>query len=273
MKNIRLYVLSAFLLLGSITGISFAEGIKISTGSILLSGKAGDVFKGSFTVTSAEDNLREVTLEKNVKTWFLLEENKDIRQDSWIRVVPEKLVLKAGDERIVTYNVSVPPDAAGFLMAMITFEVLPEEKEKKAAAEKRGSVDEEDIGEGLSGDGLLLPQQSEQISAENGDDLKEEEILFIYNLPVYLLVIGKTSLTYEISDITLENTTDNFNMNFKVENTGNVFIKPEEILIQVEELEEPESGKKCGYLLCSTPNCLSFPGICLNIKAAGNDWN
>lgn len=221
--------------------------VYISSSSIFLTGVPDEKITGSFTltfdtsITTKEEISEEIHLETEVKTWFLLEENKDIRLNSWIRVTPKEIVLLPGEPMNVRYRVQVPPDAQGYLMAMITFETIPYEPEEVPEELEENQTPEDIFDEDIAGQENIngpdeqedTPTNKKEEKIDKEEQEEEDETIMVYSLPVYLVVEGRTAVQYLIRGVSLEPSPGSLAVSLDLENTGNVFIRPEEITIAI----------------------------------------
>lgn len=222
--------------------VLFSEGMHISSSAVLLHGSPGEQLSGKFTVHADTDNPHEVTLEKNVKTWFLLDENRDVSLSSWLRVFPSRdITIPPGEEAKLQYRVTVPVDAQGYLMAMVTLQMLPYKPEEEVEDEEKENGDDEAVDDDINGeeqnttDKPEKDDEAEAKSAElNPNELqKQEEKLMVYSIPIYLLVEGKTLIEYSIPQVQMSWHNEHISALVEIENTGNVFLKPAKILLTI----------------------------------------
>jgi len=117
--TITLCLLSVNSLLAGITVEPVRQEIKVS---------AGKEAQGSYFVYNVGKEPTRVTVAP--RDWFVLEENKGIKIDSWLRITPQEVDLEPGEKREVKYEVAVPTRAIGELVAMVSF--VPQAEEESA---------------------------------------------------------------------------------------------------------------------------------------------
>lgn len=205
----------------------FAGDVHISSSAIFLRGIPGQTFKGSFSLAySPEEVDEEVHLETSIKTWFILDENRDIPLHSWLKIFPRDIILKPEESIKVTYRVTVPQDAQGYLMGMVTFETLPPEPEEEEAEQQ----DEEETE--------IIEEESAKAVATEEEE--EEEKIMVYSIPVYLLVEGTIKTECSVTRIELSREENKLLGMLELENTGNVFLRPEHIEMRIQDTEGNE---------------------------------
>jgi hypothetical protein len=86
----------------------------------------GEGARGSYFVYNVGEKPTRVSVAP--RDWFILEENKGIKVDSWLKITPQELDLEPGESEEVKYEVAVPTGAIGELVAMISFIPRAEEE-------------------------------------------------------------------------------------------------------------------------------------------------
>jgi hypothetical protein len=86
----------------------------------------GKEAQGSYFMYNVGKERTRVTVAP--RDWFVLEENRGINVDSWLRISPRELDLEPGERKEVKYEVAVPARAIGELVAMISFAPQAEEE-------------------------------------------------------------------------------------------------------------------------------------------------
>ncbi len=81
--------------------------------------------EGSYYVYN-ETN-KDLHIKISARNWFVLEENKDIKLDSWLEFEPDELILSPGEKRELKFKAKIPDEAKGELSAMISFAPQSEE--------------------------------------------------------------------------------------------------------------------------------------------------
>ncbi len=115
--TITFCLLSVKSLFAGITVEPVRQEIKVSPGK-----KA----QGSYFVYNVGKEPAHITVAP--RDWFVLKENKGISADSWLRIMPQELDLEPGERKEVKYEVAVPTEAVGELVAMISFVPQAEEE-------------------------------------------------------------------------------------------------------------------------------------------------
>lgn len=87
---------------------------------------SGGEVQGSYFVYNVGKEPTHITVAP--RDWFVLEENKGLKIDSWLRITPQELDLEPGERKEVKYEVAVPAGAIGELVAMISFIPRAEEE-------------------------------------------------------------------------------------------------------------------------------------------------
>jgi hypothetical protein len=80
---------------------------------------AGGSQEGSYYVYNETD--KNLYIKVSARNWFVLEENEDIKIDSWLEFEPEEFNLSPGEWGKLKFKVKVPEEAKGELSAMISF--------------------------------------------------------------------------------------------------------------------------------------------------------
>lgn len=236
----KIIILIIILIITGFIRIGFTEEVHISSSAIFLQGKPGQTFTGFFSLTYTPEKIdgktvsrkrdkEEVHLETSIKTWFILDENRDIPLHSWVRISPRDILLKPEESKKVTYHVTVPPDAQGYLMAMVTFETLPPEPEGEEAEKK---VEEETE--------IIEEEATDKKETEEEEEKEEEEKIMIYSIPVYILVEGTIKTECSVTRIDISREEDTLLGTLELENTGNVFLRPEHIEMRIQDTEGNE---------------------------------
>lgn len=94
-------------------------GLNISPSRAEISMPAGQSYTNAYMVTNAYDIPIDVGVA--TKDWYVTAENKGIGIDDWLRVSTDGFHLAVGESREVQYEVSVPTQAVGSLVGMISF--------------------------------------------------------------------------------------------------------------------------------------------------------
>lgn len=123
---------------------------------------------------------------------------------------------------------------------------------KTADDEENENDDDEavDVGDDINGeeqDTTDKPEKDEKKQAESAEvsqkveelqkQEEEEEKLMVYSIPIYLLIEGKTLIKYVFSQVHLNWVEEHISALVEIENTGNVFIKPEKIFLTIHDDE------------------------------------
>lgn len=96
------------------------------TKSIVLS--KGEAQSGTYVVYNNTDEVQHVNVEP--RYWHMVDENKDIPLESWLKIVPLEFDIEPKEKKEVAFSVAIPQEAIGELAAMIAFR--PEPKEEQA---------------------------------------------------------------------------------------------------------------------------------------------
>lgn len=223
----KIVILLMLIIISGIAVIkSSSEEIHISSSSILLTGRPGRVFNGNFTIYTDTGNLRSVGLEGQLKPWFLLEENKTINLRKWVRISPLSFELEPGESKIINYHITVPEEAVGYMMVMLTYQTKPIEPEEELEFEgEENQVDAEfqDFGPAVENN---LPKEKEE---------KKKEKVMVYNLPVYLIIEGKTEINFKVKNLQIQNKEKKAVTSLELENQGNIFIRPNLMEIRIHD--------------------------------------
>jgi hypothetical protein len=87
----------------------------------------GETQEGLYLVVNHSDKLQHITIEP--RDWHRAKYNQDIPLDSWLKLTPVEFDLEPGQQKKVAYEVTVPEDAVGELVAMIAFAPRPLEEQ------------------------------------------------------------------------------------------------------------------------------------------------
>lgn len=80
---------------------------------------------GTYVVYNDSDEIKHVNVIP--RYWHMVEENKTIPLDSWLKIDPAEFDIGPKEKREVVYTVSVPKEAVGELAVMIAFKPKPKE--------------------------------------------------------------------------------------------------------------------------------------------------
>ncbi|MBD3271795.1 MAG: hypothetical protein GF384_04565 [Elusimicrobia bacterium] len=229
-----------FLFPGIVGSVIHAQGVHISTSVVRINASPGADIKGNFLVSLSTQTVHdleipgEVVLETSVKTWFMPEENKDVRTSSWLSVYPETLSISSGTVHELTYRVSVPMMAQGYLAGMITLETLPPEPEPVVPEEE--APEEEDFF-----DDEFMPDEPEEqdtvvTEAEPVEIVEEEQPVVVYSVPVYLIIQGTETMDGKLVNLSAQRSKEGkkINLSLSLENTGNIIMFPEIVTLTLE---------------------------------------
>jgi len=105
---------------------SLFAGISVEPVRQEISVVPGKEAQGGYFVYNVGKEPTHVTV--GPRDWFVLEENRGIKVDSWLKIMPQELDLEPGERKEVKYEVAVPTGAIGELVAMISFVPQAEEE-------------------------------------------------------------------------------------------------------------------------------------------------
>jgi hypothetical protein len=205
-------ILTGYLLAFACIACAASSDLYISTSAILLTAAPGKVINGNFYIAADPLISQPINLDGSIKSWFLLNENRLITLNSWLSVSPSKLSVKPAEKQTIHYRVTVPDAAQGFLMAMITYQIIPSS-------------------------GVMRSEESSSNAAmtETDDvlDTKKKEIPLVYSIPLYVLVEGRINPLCAVIEASGEYAAGTLTLRVLIENTGNVFIRPARIQAQI----------------------------------------
>jgi len=113
----RIGILNLLVMLGLTSPL---WGLTVSPARTEIRIPAGKSLAGELRIHNETAALINVTV--STKDWFVLEQNKNIGVDSWLKVKGRKqFSLKPGEERQVHYQAKPPREAQGELVGMVSF--------------------------------------------------------------------------------------------------------------------------------------------------------
>jgi hypothetical protein len=179
MKKVLLSLSICFLVSASYAGISILP-MRFEYLSL-----PGVVLDGSYQISNPTQNKVRVTV--SPKDYYILEENKGIKQQDWFEMSEKAYDLNPGETKNVDFKIKVPRQAKGFLMMLNSF--LSQEYDDK----------------GVIVDGMLKTQ---------------------YSIPVYVKIKDTEKYSLEIEKIQFAKMGSEFNALVSISNTGNIYLRP-----------------------------------------------
>lgn len=98
---------------------SYAGSINIEPMLMELSGKPGEVFKGSYTIINPNET--EMAVQIELRKWKKFVQNKDIKIPDWLELESQWFKLKPKESKQFSCTIKIPEGAIGELMAMVYF--------------------------------------------------------------------------------------------------------------------------------------------------------